>query len=92
MEGRSGAAADPEPLLGQCDVLLRAQDARGSALPLRPLAPAYGSAAWLGYALGVGGPVAVHAPHLMEKPRRGLGFVSAVAARLRNARRGPPSR
>ena len=87
VEGRSGAAADAEPMLSQCDTLLKSQDARGSALPLRPLVPAYGSSDWLGYALGLGGPVAVHAPHLLDRPRRGLGFVTAVAARLRNARR-----
>lgn len=89
---RSGAAADPEALLGPCAALLQAQDQIESALPLRPLVPAFGSAGWLGYALGLGGPVAVHAPHLLDKPRRGLGFVSAVAARLRQARKLPTRR
>jgi hypothetical protein len=88
---RSGAAADPEALLAQCAILLEGQARLGAALPLRPLTPAYGSAGWLGYALGLGGPVAVHAPHLLDKPARGLGFVGAVAARLRQARK-PPAR
>jgi hypothetical protein len=89
---RSGAAADPEALLSQCAALVAGQERLGAALPLRPLSPAYGSAGWLGYALGIGGPVAVHAPHLLDKPARGLGFVGAVAARLRQARRTPARR
>jgi hypothetical protein len=89
---RSGAAADPDALLSQCARLVEGQERLGAALPLRPLVPAYGSAGWLGYALGLGGPVAVHAPHLLDKPKRGLGFVGAVAARLRQARRPPPRR
>lgn len=89
---RSGAAADPEPMLNQCAILLKSQDELGSALPLRPLIPAYGSAGWLGYALGLGGPVAVHAPHLLDRPRRGLGFVGAVAARLRTVRGREPQK
>ena len=86
----SGAATRPEALLDQCAVLLGGQDALGAALPLRPLTPAYGSPDWMAYALGNGGPMAVHAPHLLEKPRRGLGFVAAVANRLKEGRRFVP--
>ncbi|MFL1876817.1 DUF6716 putative glycosyltransferase, partial [Hansschlegelia beijingensis] len=86
----SGATTRPEALLDQCAALLGGQDALGAALPLRPLTPAYGSPDWLAYALGNGGPMAVHAPHLLEKPRRGLGFVAAVANRLKEGRRFVP--
>lgn len=89
---RSGAAGEPERLLAQAKSLLDGQDGLGAALPFRPLVPAYGSAEWLAYALGTGGPVALHAPHLLDKPRRGLGFVGAVAARLRQAARPSPKR
>lgn len=84
---RSGASADAEPLLLQCDILLRSQDLRGSPLPLRPLSPAYGSPEWLGHAIGAGGPAAVHAPHLAERKAGGriLGQAAAMAARLRDA-------
>lgn len=92
MRARSGAEADPESALNQCATLLKSQDQLGVALSLRPLIPAYGSSDWLGYALGLGGPVAVHAPHLLERPRRGLGFVGAVAARLRNVRGREPQK
>ncbi|HVI28371.1 DUF6716 putative glycosyltransferase [Hansschlegelia sp.] len=86
----SGAVARPEVLLDQCAALLGGQDRLGAALPRRPLTPAYGSPDWMGYALGRGGPMAVHAPHLLEKPRRGLGFVAAVANRLKEGRRFVP--
>lgn len=82
---RSGAAADPEPLLMQCEILLRSQDLLGSPLPLRPLAPAYGSPEWLGFAVEAGGPAAVHAPHLADKPSRVERRLSAATARLRDA-------
>jgi hypothetical protein len=85
----SGAVATPEPLLAQCAALIQGQDLRGSALPLRPLTPAYGSEAWLDFALGRGGPIAVHAPHLLERPKR-VAFVAAVADRLRQIRRFTP--
>ncbi|GLK67828.1 DUF6716 putative glycosyltransferase [Hansschlegelia plantiphila] len=85
----SGAAAAPEALLSQCASLLDGQDRLEAALPLRALIPAYGSDAWLNFALGRGGAVALHAPHLAEKPRR-LGFIAAVASRLRQARRFTP--
>lgn len=88
----SGARTDPEALLGQCQALIEEQDRLGAPLPLRPLIPAYGSAGWMAYALGVGGPVAVHAPHLLDRPLKGLSFVGAVAARLRQAGRVPPRR
>lgn len=87
---RSGAVADPEALLAQCAALLGGQDRLQAALPLRPLVPAYGAREWMDFALGEGGAAAVHAPHLAEKPRRGAGFVSAVASRLRQARRFTP--
>lgn len=83
LEARSGAAAEPEVLLARCADLLAEQDALGHALPFRPLAPAYGSAGFVAYALGIGGPVAVHAPHLLDRPMRGLTFIGAVASRLR---------
>lgn len=86
----SGARADPEPLLARCAALLEAQDLEGAPLPLRPLIPAYGSAGFMAYALGVGGPVAVHAPHLLDRPVKGLSFIGAVASRLRQAGRPPP--
>ena len=90
LAARSGAAAFPERLLGQCAALLEGQDRLEAALPLRPLTPAYGSADWMRFALGRGGPVAVHAPHLVERPARGRGFVAAVARTLRQARRFTP--
>lgn len=86
----SGARTDPEPLLARCAALLDEQDRLGAPLPLRPLIPAYGSAGFMAYALGVGGPVAVHAPHLLDRPLQGLSFIGAVAARLRQAGRLPP--
>lgn len=89
---RSGARDDPEALLARCVAFLSDQDRTGAPAALRSLVPAYGSQGWMGYALGVGGPVAVHAPHLLEKPLRGLGFVGAVAARLRLAARLPSRR
>jgi hypothetical protein len=90
LRARSGAAADPEALLSQCANLLKGQDMLGAALPLRALTPAYGSTDWMTFALGRGGPVAVHAPHLVERPSAGRGFVAAVARRLRQARRFSP--
>lgn len=59
----SGAVAAPEPMLAQCAALLHGQDLRGAALPLRPLAPAYGSQGWIDFALKREGAVAIHAPH-----------------------------
>jgi hypothetical protein len=85
LEERSGASADPAALLDRCVELLCRQEALGSALPLRSLAPAYGSAGFVAYALGIGGPVAVHAPHLLDRPMRGVTFIGAVASRLRQA-------
>ncbi len=90
LAARSGAAARPEPMLDQVEALLAGQDRLEAALPLRPLTPAYGSSDWMAFALGRGGPAAVHAPHLVEKPRRGLGMVAAVARRLRQVRRPAP--
>lgn len=84
---RSGARANSEALLAQVAILLDAQDKLGSALPLRPLVPAYGSAGFMAYALGIGGPVALHAPHLLDRPMRGLSFIGAVAGRLRQVSR-----
>ncbi|WP_020179104.1 DUF6716 putative glycosyltransferase [Methylopila sp. M107] len=86
LDERSGASTDPEALLGRCAELIGRQDELGAALPMRSLAPAYGSAGFVAYALGIGGPVAVHAPHLLDKPMRGVTFIGSVAARLRQAR------
>lgn len=84
-EERSGASAEPAVLLDRCGDLLDQQEKLGAALPLRSLAPAYGSAGFVAYALGIGGPVAVHAPHLLDRPMRGVTFIGAVASRLRQA-------
>ena len=89
---RSGARINPEALLSRCADFIVEQDRSGRPTSLRPLVPAYGSSGWMAYALGVGGPVAVHAPHLLDRPLRGLGFVGAVASRLRLAGRLPPRR
>lgn len=80
----SGAAADAGPLLDQCAVLLASQDMLGSALPLRPLSPAYGSPEWLGFAIKAGGAAAVHAPHLAERSKRLLGLASGALSRARD--------
>lgn len=89
---RSGALATPEPLLAQCAALLAGQAGLDAPLPLRPLTPAYGSVDWVSFALGEGGPAAVHAPHLLERPRKGLGLVGAVARRLGRTRIASPKR
>ena len=90
LAARSGATPDAEALLGRCLGLLQGQDGLGAALPLRPLVPAYGSPDWLAFALGEAGPVALHAPHLIEKPKLGAGLVAAMARRLRQVRRFAP--
>lgn len=87
LAARSGASPDFEALLGQCKALLEGQDRLEAALPLRPLTPAYGSPDWLAFAIGHAGPTAVHAPHLLERPRLSANLIEAVARRLRNARR-----
>ncbi|MET0313256.1 MAG: DUF6716 putative glycosyltransferase [Hansschlegelia sp.] len=88
----SGALAAPEPLLAQCAALLAGQAGLDAPLPLRPLTPAYGSRDWLRFALGEGGPAAVHAPHLLERPKKGLALVRAVARRLARGRVARPKR
>ncbi|GLK81317.1 DUF6716 putative glycosyltransferase [Methylopila turkensis] len=86
LAAHSGATPDVEGLLTRCLALVEGQDRLEAPLPLRPLVPAYGSADWLSFALGQGGAIAVHAPHLIERPRRGAGVVAAVARRLRQVK------
>lgn len=84
---RSGVATDPGAMLSRCGSLLAEQDRLGAALPRRPLSPAYGSREWIDYALDAHGPVALHAPHLLDQFGRGRGLLRALALRLRPARR-----